>query len=193
VLKRFLFLGLGNPGAKYRGTRHNLGFEWIDALAKSWSPNQSFKEAFKSLWLKFDRESWEVHLLKPQTFMNLSGQALQSWRTKYQGDFSICVFLDDLDLPLGRLRFRAQGGDGGHRGLRSVIEVMGHQEFQRLRIGVGRELEGVDVKDYVLENFSATEKSAVEKILFQAPDFSDLILLGSMDRAMNVINSFEVK
>lgn len=190
--RKTLFVGLGNPGAKYRGTRHNLGFDWIDRLASEWAPHLAFKEAFQSLWIHFDKDGTEVHLLKPQTFMNLSGKAIQSWMTKFQAEFDLCIFLDDLDLPLGRLRLRPQGGDGGHRGLRSVIEVMGHQDVRRLRIGVGRESEGAEVSDFVLDKFSKAESQVVAQVLEKASEFSDLILTGPADRAMNTINSFEV-
>jgi len=160
-------IGLGNPGPKYKGTRHNIGFAWLDAVMNSSvfaNQNPSFTEKFSSLWWAGSCESTEVHLLKPQTFMNVSGQAVVKWRSKFQGDVRFLVVMDDMDLPLGKIRLRFEGSDGGHRGLRSIIERLGDKNIPRLKLGVGRPQE--DSVDHVLSKFKPDEKLITKPLTF---------------------------
>lgn len=189
--RAFLLIGLGNPGKRYEGTRHNFGFAWLDAFCDSLQPKPKFQDKYESKWACYNWQGRELHLLKPQTYMNLSGKALRAWRAKNQGEFDLLVILDDMDLPLGRLRLKPKGGDGGHRGLRSIIEAFGSSDFPRLRIGVGREAADKEVVDHVLEKFSPDEKILVQKVLDRAPEFTSLYLNEGIEKAMNKINSFE--
>jgi len=189
--ERMLFVGLGNPGPKYDGTRHNVGFDWVDAVASS--AGTSFSEKFEAAWLSFPSDSLEVHLLKPMTYMNLSGRSLQAWKKKFQGPFRLVVVLDDLDLPVGRLRLRSSGSTGGHRGLQSIIGVMGTEEVPRLRIGVGRPPDSEQVERYVLQRFPPEEKRAVKELMSLAPDHAKLLMGDEWDRAMNEINGFRLE
>ena len=162
-----LIVGLGNPGIKYKNTRHNVGFMAVDYLAET-SGVRFNKSDFKSHWGKGNILGREVILVKPQTFMNLSGKAV-----KVLADFfhiepkGILVIYDDIDLELGAIRIRLGGGSGGHRGMQSIIEYLGANNFPRIRLGIGRpknEAEGLmlnaegDVADYVLSPFNSEEK-----------------------------------
>lgn len=123
--------------------------------------------------------------------MNLSGDAIRAWRAKYQGDFETCIFVDDIDLPLGKLRLRQKGSDGGHRGLRSVAECFGHENYPRLRIGVGR-VAGREASDLVLEKFPKEELEVTDTILSKAPELTEHLLSDTFSNAMNVINAYQV-
>lgn len=181
-------IGLGNPGPRYRHTRHNVGFEWIDAVVQGLSLNSNaFSEKFESLWLNSEVEGKEVHFLKPQTFMNNSGQAFLAWRNKFQGDARFLVVLDDLDLPLGRVRYRANGSDGGHRGMRSILGAAQTSEIPRLRIGIGKP-EGSETVDYVLDRFDPDEAHLMKKVLHKGPDQFRTWLTANPEEVMNKIN-----
>ncbi len=188
MAKRICFVGLGNPGPRYDGTRHNIGFDWIDEVVKQNLSGglKEFSKKFQSLWCMTTVRGQEVHFLKPQTFMNLSGEALAEWKSKYQGETRYIVVFDDMDLELGRLRLRYDGSDGGHRGLRSVIEHLGTKEVPRLRIGIGRP--AGEVIDYVLEKFKPEEKKTLESIMNKANDFLHLLIEDDLTKAMNEIN-----
>ena len=162
-------IGLGNPGPKYKFTRHNIGFDWIDSVLSSSlfsAQSPKFTEKFNSLWWQGDVDGREIHFLKPQTYMNESGKALEKWSSKYQGLADHLIVFDDMDLSLGRLRLRAQGGDGGHRGLRSLINHSKGIELPRLRIGIGRPVD--DSVDHVLQKFNPQEKAVVNDCLDDA-------------------------
>ncbi len=180
-----LVVGLGNPGTKYEETPHNLGFEVVDELARRWHIS-NFKKKFSSELADYDLGDTKVWLLKPQTYMNHSGQAVQAASQFFKVPLtSILVVSDDLDLPPGVLRVRTSGGAGGHNGLKSVIESLGTQEFPRVRIGVGRGT-GADPADYLLSNVSARRlfKGAVE----EAANAVECILKEGMQKAMNTFN-----
>ena len=133
-----LVVGLGNPGAEYRDTRHNVGFQVIDALARRWGIDQ-WRESFESLTAKTTRGGEPVLLAKPLTFMNLSGRAVSGLAGFYKvSPDDLLVITDDVALPLGRLRARRGGSDGGHNGLKSITQSLGTQAFARVRVGVGR-------------------------------------------------------
>lgn len=195
-MSRLCFVGLGNPGPRYQGTRHNIGFSWIDAVASALFPKTKFTEKYQSLWLESSfsgsNEDFEVHFLKPQTYMNESGRAVAEWASKHQGAFTLVVIYDDMDLPIGKLRVRATGSDGGHRGMKSVIERLGTKDIPRLRIGVGRpSVEGQrnEVLEHVLEKFEPEELKTIEKILKDAPEQFKILANETDEAAMNQINA----
>jgi peptidyl-tRNA hydrolase, PTH1 family len=143
-------VGLGNPGEKYEASRHNLGFQVVDRLAERLKAPR-FKAQFDALVSRGDEAGAAFCLVKPQTYMNASGDAVQPLTAFYKVPLDQClVVTDDLDLPLGKLRQRVSGSDGGHRGLRSIIERMGGQGFKRIRIGIGRPPAGRTVVSHVL-------------------------------------------
>lgn len=186
-----LIVGLGNPGPEYAGTRHNAGFMVIDRLLAGF-PAGRFEErhtASSSVWTgKFRGRA--LLLQKPLTFMNLSGQAvaLLARRNGIQPE-SILVISDDLDLPVGRLRLRNGGADGGHNGLKSIIAELGSSSFRRLRIGIGRPKPGETV-DYVLSKFEGEEERRFEASLAAAVEAVRTVLTGGMARAMNRFNAW---
>ncbi len=180
-----IIVGLGNPGISYRTTRHNIGFLAVDRLAnvnRTSIRTKRFKSLFATDWI----DSQQVVFIKPLTFMNRSGEAV-----KGVADFfhltaeDLIVIHDDLDLPFGRLRFKQRGGDGGHQGVRSIIEQMGGNNFLRLKIGVGRPPEGVDPADYVLKTFDKDEQSQLDQILDRAAEAVRVTLLEGLEKAMN--------
>lgn len=144
-----LIVGLGNPGNKYEGTLHNVGFSAIERVAEKSSLYQ-WKDQFKSKLVSGNEAGEQFILLKPQTYMNLSGEAVQACKHYYKIELDeILVVFDDLDLPQGKLRYRSSGGHGGHNGVRSILQHCGGPTFHRLRIGIGRPAHG-KVSDYVL-------------------------------------------
>jgi PTH1 family peptidyl-tRNA hydrolase len=162
-----IIVGLGNPGKKYLKTRHNLGFMVIDRLAQQLEM-ECIQKKFQSLFCKKSVDQEEVILLKPQTFMNLSGVAVKEAVDMYKCPLQdLMVICDDLDIPLGEIRIRRSGGCGGHRGLESIADSMGSTNFSRLRIGIGRPTNG-DPSDYVLSVFSKEEEhvttGAIEEV-----------------------------
>lgn len=187
---RLLFVALGNPGAGYRGTRHNVGFDWLDHVAEELCLKTKFKEKFEAQWLEFEHASREVHFLKPQTYMNLSGKSLGLWKKKFQADFEIRVILDDIDLGLGRIKLSAAGRDAGHRGMRSLIQVMGTSEIPRMKIGVGRPNSDSEAKDHVLESFNPDEKKVMNQVYKVAKEHFDILCESSLSEAMNQINGW---
>lgn len=186
--ERIAIFGLGNPGPKYHGTRHNIGFDWIDRCVSNLGTS-GYSERFESLWCMAEFEGFEVHFLKPLTFMNLSGRAMRSWRDKYPAASRFLVVFDDIDIPLGRIRLREKGSDGGHRGLRSILELNGDISIARLRIGVGRPAD--ETIDYVLGRFTPDEKKVVLRVLDAAESQLKSWLSQPFERAMNEINGMD--
>ncbi len=180
----WLWVGLGNPGPHYRFTRHNFGFLVLDKFAAQ--KGLSFKNA------PFESEISEyqgVFLLKPLTFMNLSGKAVVPWSKKLEiPPERILVVHDDLDLPLGRLKFAPKGGAGGHRGVLSIIEHLGTKEFPRLKLGIGRPPAGISVRDYVLSPFTQEEWPVVEKVLARAVEALEYLLKEDLLKTMSRFN-----
>ncbi len=180
-----IIVGLGNPGISYRMTRHNIGFQVVDRLAKIHHIPIRTKR-FKSLYEKGWINSQQVVLAKPMTFMNRSGEAIKKVTDFFHlGMGDLVVVHDDLDLPFGRLRFKQRGGDGGHQGVHSIIESMGGNNFVRLKVGIGRPPQGMDPADYVLEVFDKLELSHLDQILFQAAESLQVMLLEGLETAMN--------
>lgn len=156
-----LIIGLGNPGKQYDYTRHNIGFEVIDALAKEWNaPLTNAK--FNGMYATVHRPEGKVILLKPLTYMNLSGESVRPLMDYFDIDVEdIIVIYDDLDLETGKLRLRQKGSAGGHNGIKSLIQHLGTQQFNRIRVGVNRPPAGMKVADYVLSKFSKDDASVV--------------------------------
>jgi len=180
-----IIVGLGNPGTAYRMSRHNIGFQVVDHLARINHFSIRTKR-FKSLYGTGSIDSEQVVLAKPMTFMNRSGEAVKKvadfFRLKVE---DLVVVHDDLDLPFGKLRFKRRGGDGGHQGVRSVIECMGGNNFLRLKVGIGRPPEGMDPAEYVLEVFSGVEQSQLDQILSRAVESLRAVFLEGLEKAMN--------
>src|SRR5262245_16939880 len=164
---RKLVVGLGNPGSKYEGTRHNIGFEVVDRLARGGS-GARFCRKFDGLLAETEIDYQKVLLLKPETFMNLSGrcvrQAMQFYKLELAGLLVIC---DDLNLPLGKLRIRPGGSDGGQKGLRDITAHLGSDNYARLRIGIG-DRGPIDAADFVLSRFRSTELPVIDDALILA-------------------------
>lgn len=149
-----LIIGLGNPGKQYEYTRHNIGFEVIDALAKEWNAPLT-NSKFNGMYATVHRPEGKVILLKPLTYMNLSGECVRPLMDYFDIDVEdIIVIYDDLDLETGKLRLRQKGSAGGHNGIKSLIQHLGTQQFNRIRVGVDRPPAGMKVADYVLAKFS---------------------------------------
>jgi len=184
-----LIIGLGNPGSKYAFTRHNVGFMAVDRLAEKWGIAWQEKSKLQG-WIAQDNE---VILLKPHTYMNHSGQAVQAvchW-FKIMPRYVLVIY-DDLDLPFGKLRLRKQGSAGGHNGMKSIIQHLGTQEFPRLRIGIGRPVEG-ESAHYVLEAFNSEQKEKLPSILDQAVRVIELGRKQGLDYAMNECNAWNIE
>ena len=183
-----LVAGLGNPGAKYRGTRHNVGFEVMDLLARRHGLvfETAPADALQARWRRPDDA---VMLVKPLTFMNVSGQAILALAHFYKVALAdVLVVADDVNLPLGRLRLRATGTEGGHNGLRSVAEHLGTIDYARLRIGVGRGDLRRDLADHVLARFEPDEESGIEAAVARAADAVETWVSDGLAKAMNVFN-----
>jgi len=188
----FLVLGLGNPGDRYRDTRHNLGFRVADALAER-SASGWRRCPGPALAAGVDLAGRRGAVAKPLTWMNRSGLAARALIEQLEGPAlaRLLVVTDDLDLPLGRLRFRSGGGAGGHRGLRSILEELGSGDFPRLRLGIGRPAEDVAeaVVDHVLEPFRPGEIGEVEAMLERAGQGVERFVLDGIEAAMNAFNA----
>lgn len=192
-----LIVGLGNPGTQYDRTRHNIGFEVIEALAKSYPglslvANKRFQGKTGELRSGRDR----VVLLQPTTYMNLSGQAVRAVLDWYKLDpASVLIIYDDMDLPTGKLRLRLSGGAGGHNGMKSIISHLGTKEFPRLRVGIGATEKGPDdaVVSHVLGRFSPDQRKIVDAVLPMAVDAIEFSLRKGFERAMNLYNGREVE
>ena len=182
-----LLVGLGNPGPQYRDTRHNVGFWVIDEIARRWRIDDGWRERDEALVAK---KAGGSILAKPLTFMNLSGFAVSRLRQFYQIDpADLLVIFDDAALPLGRLRARRGGSEGGHNGLRSVIEQLGTTEVPRLRIGVGRGDDRRDLTDHVLSKFDPGERDTIEAATLRAADAAEMFLADGIERVMNTFNA----
>ncbi len=180
-------VGLGNPGKKYEKTRHNIGFQVIDELLKRHSVVMKSKYNCDHGLLRHGKES--VMFVKPQTFMNLSGEGIQPLMNFFKIELKdLLVIYDDLDLPTGKIRLREKGGHGGHNGIRSIIQHTGSKEFKRLRIGVGRPTDDMAVVNYVLQPFSKAENLLVEQAILYASDACDAWIEQPFIEVMNSYN-----
>jgi len=185
---RFLIAGLGNPGRQYRQNRHNVGFMLLDKIAAHVGRNFSRIE-HKALVIKTEYRQSRLILAKPQTFMNLSGQAINSLLRFYKIPLKhLLVAYDDIDLPLGTLRIRPHGGSGGHKGVQSIIDHLGNQNFARLRIGVGRPPGQKAAASYVLRNFSTQEADLLAIVLERGAEAAFTYITEGLEAAMNKYN-----
>ena len=181
-----LIVGLGNPGAKYRGTRHNIGFAVVDELARRAAAQ--FDASPVDALIARVRGGEPFLIAKPMTFMNASGAAVGGLVRYYKIEpDALLVVVDEVQLPLGRLRARARGSAGGHNGLRSIIEQLG-DEFARLRIGVGRGDQRRDLADHVLARFDANESADVERMTTRAADAAEMFITSGIEAVMNGFN-----
>ena len=183
-----LIAGLGNPGWEYRGTRHNVGFEVVDLFV---ARRHGAWEAAKvdGMIAKVRVGSEPVMLLKPLTFMNLSGEAVQGLAHYFKIDTpDILIVADDVNLPLGRLRARKTGTEGGHNGLRSVAQMLGTTDYPRLRVGVGRGDQRRELADHVLSRFEPDEIPGIEAAIARAADAAEAFVTTSIDAVMNTYN-----
>ncbi len=184
----YLFAGLGNPGRRYRLTRHNIGFLVLDALAKEIGVGFTRHQA-QALMTQGRLNGARVVLAKPQTFMNLAGPSVAALARYYRvPSSSLVVVFDDLDLPPGTVRMRSAGGSGGHRGMDSVIAAMGVEAIPRLRLGIGRPPGRMDPADYVLEDFGEEELGAVQSGIDRAVACLHEFVLHGVDLAMTKFN-----
>ena len=181
-------VGLGNPGLKYKHTRHNIGFDVIDYLVKQngWKLKKGKFEAHYAV------ENWQgekVLILKPQTFMNLSGQSVRQAMDFYEIDpKNLLVIYDDLDLPAGKIRLRHTGGHGGHNGMRNIIEHLGVKEFNRVRFGIGRPDTNIDIVHYVLSKFSKQDKETINSSIVKTYDACEAWMDTAFPEVMNQFN-----
>lgn len=184
----FLIVGLGNPGAEYRLTRHNFGFMVLDALAEHWSL-QLKKIKFNAVYVEDRFKGNKVVLAKPLTFMNESGRSVAPLMRYFKVPAEqMLVIHDDLDLPLGTLRIRPSGSSGGQRGIESITKLLGTQEFPRMRLGISRPPGQMDPKDYVLKNFLPNEEELKKIVLRQAIEAIECFIEDGLTTAMNRYN-----
>ena len=186
-----LIIGLGNPGNKYAQTRHNVGFDLLDILAKRWQISLSDRKQFQGIYGEgFGSHNAKIRLLKPQTFMNLSGQSVRATIDWFKlPPESVLVVYDDLDLPLGKIRLRLSGSAGGHNGMKSIISHLGTQNFPRVRIGIGKSAGEKDTISHVLGKFSAVETPIVSEVIYLVNDAIEMSLKQGMEKAMSLYNS----
>ncbi|BDG62012.1 aminoacyl-tRNA hydrolase [Caldinitratiruptor microaerophilus] len=184
----WIVAGLGNPGPRYARTRHNVGFWVVDRIAgdKGLGP---FRSGHQALYVEWRVGQERAVLLKPQTFMNLSGEAVAAALRWYKADAEhLIVIYDDIDLKPGRLRLREQGSSGGHRGVQSVIEAVGTSRFRRIRIGVGRPAPGWDAADWVLAPFDPDDEARVLEAVARAAEALEVAIRLGFTTAMNRFN-----
>ena len=186
----FVIVGLGNPGKKYENTRHNAGFIAIDALADKYGIRIDEKK-HKALCGSGVIEGVKVLLVKPQTYMNLSGESVRSVLDFYKLDpeEEMMVIYDDISLAPGNIRIRKKGSAGGHNGIKSLIAHAGTQNFMRIKVGVGEKPSGWDLADYVLGHFSEDDQSKLKEVMPDIMDAAVLMMQGDVDKAMNNYNA----
>lgn len=187
-MSKYLIVGLGNPGRQYVNNRHNVGFMVVDRLARS--RNTAFtRRQDKSLVTSIRVGETPVVLAKPQTYMNLSGQAVSALLKFYNLPLDqLLVCFDDLDLPVGTIRLRPEGGSAGQRGMRSIIDQLGTQAFPRLRVGIGRPPGRMDAADYVLQDFKGFDADVIDHTLDRAVQACESFVMEGLIAAMNRFN-----
>ena len=185
-----IIVGLGNPGAQYENTPHSVGFEAVDAIAAEIGVTWEVKKAFNALLAKGTFAGQPVMLVKPQTYMNLSGESVAPI-VKYHNATAadLLVIQDDIDLPVGRMRVRKNGSCGGHNGIRNIIERLGTPGFTRLKLGVGKDKS--NVIGHVLSKFDPQTRRTMDLVVAEAVKAAEAILRDGPDRAMNAFNAFD--
>ena len=184
-----VIVGLGNPGREYAQTKHNVGFMFVDALASHLGVTE-WREKFDALVAETRIGTEKVLLVKPQTYMNLSGESVAEVMNFYKldPDEEMIVIFDDISLEPGRIRIRKKGSAGGHNGIKSIIAMTGTQGFSRIKVGVGEKPQGWDLADHVLGRFSSEDRAKVEEAIGHAMDAAVLMIQGETDKAMNIYN-----
>ncbi|OEU53091.1 MAG: aminoacyl-tRNA hydrolase [Desulfobacterales bacterium C00003060] len=187
-----LIVGLGNPGQAYRLSRHNVGFMVVDRLACRHRVLLE-KRKFDCIFGRGRLDGHPVILAKPMTFMNLSGLAVRDMAHYFNLDsHNLLVIHDDIDLVFGKIKIKHKGGDGGHKGIRSVIEAFGNRAFARVRVGIGRPDTGQDVRKYVLNRFDARQEAVLDEVITVAQDAVVTILLKGLTEGMNRFSGKEI-
>jgi len=183
-------VGLGNPGPKYANTRHNAGFMVIDELARRWNVGH-FQSKCKALVADARIDNNKVYLIKPMTYMNLSGEAVRAFMDYFHADLSDAIIIyDDMDTEVGKIRLRYKGSAGGHNGIKSIIQHTGTQEFNRIRMGIGRPKPGeASVIDHVLTPFSKEEAPLVQQMIRDAADAVEYALNHTFEQTMAKFNA----
>lgn len=189
----FIIVGLGNPTAEYEGTRHNVGFDVIDAIADKYNISMTERK-HRAFCGKGIIAGQKVLLIKPQTYMNLSGESVRSALDFYKVDpeSEILVIYDDVSLGVGQLRIRKKGSAGGHNGIKNIIAHLGTSTFLRIKVGVGEKPKEYDLADYVLGHFSKEDKQIMKDGYKDAAEAVEMILLGDIEAAMNQFNKKKV-
>lgn len=189
----FIIVGLGNPTAEYEGTRHNVGFDVIDAIADKYNISMTERK-HRAFCGKGIIAGQKVLLIKPQTYMNLSGESVRSALDFYKVDpeSEILVIYDDVSLGVGQLRIRKKGSAGGHNGIKNIIAHLGTSTFLRIKVGVGEKPKEYDLADYVLGHFSKEDKEIMKDGYKDAAEAVEIILLGDIEAAMNQFNKKKV-
>ena len=185
----YIIVGLGNPTKEYEGTRHNVGFEVIDAIADKYNIDVTERK-HRALCGKGLVAGQRVILVKPQTYMNLSGESVRSVLDFYKVDeeSELIVIYDDVSLGVGQLRIRKKGSAGGHNGIKNIIQHLGHNVFQRIKVGVGEKPKEYDLADYVLGHFSKEDKELMKDGYKRSVEAVEMLVMGDIDGAMNEFN-----
>ena len=185
----YIIVGLGNPTKEYQNTRHNIGFDVIDTLAERFSITVLEKK-HKALIGKGIINGQKVILAKPQTYMNLSGESVRELIDYYKVDeeTELIVIYDDISLDVGQLRIRKKGSAGGHNGIKSIIQHLGHDIFPRIKMGVGEKPKGYDLADYVLGHFKKEEREIMDESAMTATKAVELMVIDEIGEAMNLYN-----
>lgn len=184
----FIIAGLGNPGRQFENTRHNAGFEVVDFLADKYNIRIN-KIKFKGLLGDGAINGEKVLLLKPQTFMNLSGESILDTVQFYKADIkNLIVIYDDVSIPLGRIRLRPSGSDGGHNGMKSIIYLLGKDNFPRIRVGIGAPSH--DMVDHVIGRFTGDERNIMDDVIKAAAQAAEAVVSNGIQEAMNRYNSY---
>ena len=183
-----LIVGLGNPGSKYVGTRHNIGFRALDLISSRWEIKLSEKRPKAVLGIG-NHLNEQVVLVKPRTYMNTSGEALRYLTDRFgTNPRDILVIYDEMALPVGKIRLRASGSDAGHNGIKSIISALGTDQFLRLRLGIGRPEENLDQISHVIGKFSDSETPLISNAVATVVDVLDTMLSEGLDKTMNIFN-----
>ncbi len=185
----FIIVGLGNPGKDYKNTRHNIGFDVIDTLADM-AGISVIEKKHKAIIGKGVIDGQKVILVKPQTYMNLSGESVREVIDYYKVDEEeeLIVVSDDISLDVGMIRVRKKGSAGGHNGLKNIIQHLGHDTFMRIKMGVGEKPKGYDLADYVLGHFTQDERKVMNEAAKSAAEAVRMMMAGDVDKAMNMFN-----
>ena len=188
---KLLIVGLGNPSNKYNHTRHNIGFDVIDKLSNEFEVNLK-KNSNSAQWDSFRFQGTEIYLIKPTTFMNNSGKSLKQFHSKLGKNIEFLIIYDDLDLPVGKIRLRKNGSAGGHNGIKSIINELGTNEFERIRIGISQD-RNENTINYVLGKFRTEEQEIIDEVINSIPRVIYSILSNGFDVAMNEYNGYSIK